>query len=61
MNNDIGTLIDGTAQIGASYGAINHQWNAIAVRYIGKDLKVDDITGWVAYGFTENGFGILIS
>jgi hypothetical protein len=33
----------------------------MAVRYIGENFKIDYIARWIAYGFTENRFGILIN
>ena len=61
MHNNICTQINGSAQIRASNGAIDHQWDTMAMRYIGKNFKVDYIACWITYGFTENRFGILIN
>src|SRR3712207_6595220 len=61
VNNNIGTVLDGTDQIGSTKGVVNDKGNAVLMGQICPGLNVDDITGRVAQGLNIERLGILLN
>ena len=60
LDNDVGTVFDGTEQRGRSDGVVYHQRQFLSVCGLGECLNIDDIDGGIADGFAIHQFGLAV-
>ena len=60
VNHDVGTMLNGTTQVGAWHSVVNDQGHAVGMRDLGQPTDVGDVAQGIADGLAIDRLGLVV-